>query len=103
MGMYDSIYLDLRCPNCGQISNMECQTKDSFCTLHVYKVGDIIPVEYGESFEYLNASASCRQKICLDWEKNRYQGRIIGFGFGFRIKIFLDKGRITNRVELYEQ
>ena len=42
MGLYDSIYLDVTCPGCGEESMMECQTKDLECEMNEYFRGDFV-------------------------------------------------------------
>ena len=46
MGMFDSIYLTVKCPKCGDESERECQTKDLDCSLAVYRKGDSISTDY---------------------------------------------------------
>lgn len=42
MGLYDSIYLDVTCPGCGEESAMECQTKALSCEMNEYRKGDFV-------------------------------------------------------------
>jgi len=42
MGMFDSIYLKIKCPHCGIEQECECQTKDLDCELNVYRIGNYV-------------------------------------------------------------
>lgn len=44
MGMFDSIYLKVKCPNCGEEKQRECQTKDLD--------SDLLHLEKGDSTNY---------------------------------------------------
>jgi hypothetical protein len=96
MGLFDSIYLPLKCPNCGDEGDKELQTKDLWCDLDVYRVGDSIgTIQY----RWLDCHAGCRSEACRAWEKEKWQGRSVGFGFGWEVWAEIDDvGRITGRV-----
>jgi hypothetical protein len=78
MGMYDSIYIDVKCPKCGIIKERECQTKELNCILHNYKVDDNIGTE---QFNYLDTITDC------NCERDNF----------FEVRIFIKKGLITNK------
>lgn len=42
MGMYDSIYIDVVCPHCGDGQEKEVQTKELDQQLEVYRKGDFV-------------------------------------------------------------
>ena len=48
MGMFDSIFLNSECPNCGKIEEREFQTKDLECMFDTYNEGDCVKdkIEY---------------------------------------------------------
>lgn len=99
MGMFDSIILNSKCPNCGKIEEREFQTKDLDCNLDTYKLGDCL-----EDFNrrYIEAIASCHSEEC------KFMGNISdilwqetpsGFDFLWDCKIKLDDAcRITNEI-----
>jgi phage FluMu protein Com len=41
MGMYDSFIMEVKCPHCGNVSEIEFQTKQFNCTLAKWKKGDL--------------------------------------------------------------
>lgn len=96
MGMYDSIRIDVKCPYCEEVSEVDAQTKDFDCELKVYKVGDFLG---DERLDSIICSTGCRSKSCLDYEK-RYVSWSHGFGRVFSIKIFLNKGVVTCLYEI---
>lgn len=97
MGMFDSIYLDILCPVCKEITSMECQTKELDCDLLVYRKGDYIGTN---KYNYLETHASCLSPACREFEKQKYQGRVIGFGRSVYVKVFLKDGIITGEHEI---
>jgi len=58
MGMFDSIYLDITCPNCGDKARNEAQTKDLENELEVWEVGDWVTDELHE-LECIAACENC--------------------------------------------
>jgi hypothetical protein len=95
MGMYDSIKIKLKCPYCGEVSEMEAQTKDLECYLNTYKVGDTI----SDKFNYVDCITDCTSEKCMD-EVRKRRGYVSGFGKVFRLRIFIESGRITERYEI---
>jgi hypothetical protein len=97
MGMFDSIYLEMKCPFCGKISEMEIQTKELDCDLNVWKVGDYIGTD---KYNYIDeCSAQCRSDECMDFMLKK-QGYRSGFGRSFDVKIFLNEGFVTGAYEI---
>lgn len=86
MGMFDSAYIEVRCPQCGKKEERECQTKDTNCFLDVWKPGDFV----SDQLKWIYALTDCN---CLK-----------GNSFYFRIKIFLDeKGNLTENYQIIEE
>lgn len=106
MGMFDTILINSKCPNCGQMLLRSYQTKDLECVLHTYNVGDCIEddIHYEESKEskYLEAIGSCHSDECTfkgNVSDILLQGCPSGFGFLWSCKIKLDDNYcITNKV-----
>jgi hypothetical protein len=96
MGMFDSIYLEVKCPKCGETSEMECQTKDLDCNLDVYRVGDDIGTD---KYNYLDCNASCKSTSCMEYEEREIKYRL-GFGYIFYIKIKILDGVVTNEYKI---
>lgn len=103
MGMFDSIYLPLKCPNCGDEGEKELQTKDLRCFMDGYRVGDSIGTT---QFRWLYCYAGCCSKACLAWEeaenvKRKSEGKGTSHGFGYSWDCFAEVdelGRITGKV-----
>ena len=53
MGVFDSIFINIKCPYCGKTSRIECQTKDTndFLCLMIWNKGDYI----SDKFVYLDS------------------------------------------------
>ena len=97
MGMFDSIYLNSECPNCGKIEEREFQTKDLECMLDTYKEGDCVKdkIEYevSKNNKCLEAIGSCHSDECIfkgNVSDTLWQGAPSGFGFVWNCKIRLD-------------
>lgn len=82
MGMFDSIYMKVKCPKCGYEATTECQTKDAECLLSVYEEGDEIAGLH-ENSSYVNCIVSC------DACQNFYD-----------LKIFIDNKKVTSKYEI---
>lgn len=95
MGMYDSVWLDIKCPHCGNESEIECQTKQLECNLDVWRKGDFVTNE----FNYLTCLADCLSRECTDWQ-NKDSGYVSGFGRMFYVKIFLLNGNVSGIYEV---
>lgn len=99
MGLYDSIFLKVRCPYCKEISQMEFQTKDGDYCMNNYKVGDIFQ---SGKFRKIDATGSCESPICqfeVAKEAVWTMGYYGGFSRSFDVIIYCDnKGRITNKL-----
>lgn len=77
MGMYDSIYIDVICPHCGNEATTECQTKELDCELDHYFKGDYV-IEKGQIMDSFLCLSLCH--TC-----NGY----------FNVKVYLQEGMIT--------
>lgn len=95
MGMYDSIYMNVKCPYCNIEEEQECQTKELDCTLSQFKVGDFVGWDIPNKIE---ACLICRSQKCKHHQKDiRYNGG----GRFFEILIEIRNGKITNNYEYY--
>ena len=98
MGCYDTIFLELDCPYCGQRSEMEFQTKDLEQRFCEYREGDKVPGT--EQFKYLTATGDCHSPECQERADKLWisiQGCPSGFGSPIDAKVELVDGVITGR------
>jgi hypothetical protein len=95
MGMFDSVKIEMKCPYCGEVSEIEAQTKELECNLDVWKKGDFVT----DKINYLECLADCVQPKCKEYvtKKNGYWG---GFGRMFDVKISLDNGKVSGEYEI---
>jgi hypothetical protein len=91
MGMFDSIYLNVKCPYCEEESEIEAQTKDLECNLEVWKVGDFIGTK---KYKSLFCITECRSNKCLR------PVRIGNIGNFFNLDVFLKKGILTSKYKI---
>ena len=101
MGMYDSIYLKVKCPYCGEVSEMEFQTKEGQCSMYTYRKGMIF--ERGQ-FRKIYAYGTCDSLIC-QFESAKeavwIMGYYGGFSRSFDIIVYCDeKGKITGKIKI---
>ncbi len=82
MGMFDSIYVKIKCPFCEQVKELECQTKELDCMCMTYLEGDSISTK---KFNYIDASVRCNSENCTG---------------AFDIQIKIKKGIITGKYKL---
>jgi hypothetical protein len=103
MGLYDTIYLKFKCPYCGEISEMDFQTKDGDYCMNEFKIGDVF--QKGQ-FRRIDAIGSCDSFTCqLESAKESVwtSGYYGGFSRSFDVYIYCDsKGRITNKFKIYQ-
>ena len=73
MGMFDSFYLKVKCPHCGNVDVIEFQTKDFDCNLNTWREGDVFDAMKIEKGMIENVYGGCRVKnnpSCgREWEK----------------------------------
>jgi sarcosine oxidase delta subunit len=93
MGMYDSIYLQIKCPFCGQTSEMECQTKELDCELKRFRKGDNIDTN---GIEELDCIVDCHSRECMAYQ-DRQDGYSSGFGRLFYVIVDAPLGLITGK------
>lgn len=93
--MFDSIFLKVKCPFCGQTSEMEAQTKELECELRRYKVGGNIETP---GTEHLECITECLSDECRDRAERRQGYR--GGGSFFDIDIETPLGLITGKYKL---
>ena len=91
--MFDSILIDIKCPYCSKISEIECQTKELCCTLKRWKKGDFV---CDKSIKVLDCIADCYSKECVDYT-NKQDGYKSGFGRMFYVDVKLKKGIVTGK------
>lgn len=106
MGMYDTIYIKVKCPKCKGLSLTACQTKDLDCELNEYFVGDFalsnkllteITVK-----EAIHCIAECVSDECIKNTKT-ISGAEYSRGHYFKIFIILRGGIITGEyIDIYE-
>ena len=83
--MFDSAYIVCKCPNCGQEIERECQTKDTDCSLEVWRTGDLVDPQ----LKWIKCITNCRCQSGM---------------YYFDLKIMLDpEGRLTNNYKIIEQ
>jgi len=83
MGCYDSINIEIECPFCKAPRTMECQTKELYCALDLWTVGDRIS---SDQFQYLNCITSCPRCQKL-----------------FNVKVFLQHDIVTGGYEIIKK
>jgi hypothetical protein len=102
MGMFDSIMLMVKCPFCGQLSKMECQTKELECTLARFKKGDNTGhPEIAELYCCCECEAGCKRQIGeihpgRPWFRGRFMNIIVYTPMG----LITGKYRIETNEEL---
>lgn len=90
MGMFDSIYLNIKCPLCKETSGMKAQTKDLDCYLKEYKLGDFVGTTEYKSLECIT---KCRSEKCLKNSNGT-------FGTFFNLYVFLEDGIINGKYKI---
>ena len=105
MGLFDRVYLNVKCPYCGEKSEMEFQTKDFKEHMDSFRKGDYV----SKKFNYLNAVATCHSKKCRAVAEKvgmlRYGDPSIHSTL-FEAKVELKDGKVTGKifdVEIYEE
>lgn len=83
MGMFDSVLLDIKCPYCGETSEMECQTKQVHCVLMVWKKGDFV----SRDFKSLECITDCHSNKCS--------------GEYFYVDVILKRGKVTGKYNIH--
>lgn len=96
MGMFDSAWIDIKCPYCGQTSKIECQTKELDCTLERWEQGDFVG---DKSVSHLECVADCHSDQCMAWQ-TKADGYRSGFGRMFEVIVILDEGVITGEYDI---
>ena len=94
--MFDSAWIDIKCPYCGQTSKIECQTKELDCTLECWNKGDFVG---DKTLPYLECIADCHSDECMDWQTKK-DGYRSGFGRMFFVNVKLDEGVVTGDYEI---
>lgn len=62
--MFDTIILDIECPNCKKTSLIECQTKDLCCELMNLHKGDYLKQFLDKKDTQLYCIADCQSSEC---------------------------------------
>ena len=63
MGLFDTLLLEIKCPECKTIEIREVQTKDFECCLNDFKVGDVIDSTISD--KKIDGATECR--VCDIW------------------------------------
>jgi len=95
MGMFDSVKIKMKCPYCGEVSEIVAQTKELECDFNVWEVGDFVT----DKLTYLECLADCVQPKCREFVSKR-DGYWGGFGRMFDVKILLNNGIVTGEYEI---
>jgi len=90
MGVFSTILIDIRCPFCNEISEMESQTQELDEDFEVFREGDFLNTELKE----LDCVTSCTNTKCKK-ETIKKHGYWDGFGRIFDVKIILNDNKIT--------
>lgn len=104
--MYDTIYINVKCPKCGEASITACQTKDLDCELNEYFVDDfVLPnkllTEITEK-KTIHCIAECLSNECAKNTKT-ISGAENLRGHYFKIFVILRGGIITGEyIDIYE-
>ncbi len=70
MGMFDTFWGEYKCPACGNIVRFEEQTKDYYCVLEDFYLGDFIDRgnrNYFMSLNHIARSATQRMILVLQY------------------------------------
>lgn len=102
MGMFDSFFMKVKCPYCGNIDVIEFQTKQFDCMLNCWNQGDefkdiqegIIKDVYGGCIVKNNPDCG------LLWELNKYKKRIRGFGRSIECDILIKNGKVHSAINV---
>lgn len=97
MGMFDSIMLDIKCPYCKKVSEIECQTKIFDCSLEVWKKGDYVGTK---QYNHVNTIADCLSPECKQYQIKEL-GYSSGFGRMFTVQVKLEEGIVTGEYEVF--
>lgn len=94
MGMFDSLYLVVKCPFCGEEEERECQTKDMDCQFDVWRVGDFVTRDYSE----LHTIANCKSEKCSYYPYPHMPK--VNHGSYFHPIVKLEDGFLTGEYEI---
>ena len=97
MGMYDSIYIEVKCPYCNEVEEQECQTKALDNMMHRYKEGDYIGDEY-KDLDWVRCIIGCYSDQCID--TSNLEHHAISSGMYFYIDLKLDRGKVTKEYRI---
>ena len=100
MGMFDTIILPIKCPFCGQVSDMECQTKDMESMLEVYYVGDYVGDVFVETGT-LRCITECQSEECSS-EIALTETFRVKRGKYFDLQLRVENGEITGEYKIIE-
>ena len=105
MGMFDSVYMDFKCPVCRETSIIDFQTKQGLKGLHKYLIGDTFPFNSkNKKKKVINTIGCCDSMECkVAAAKNclKEYGYVSGLSRQIQADICLDEnGKILNRVNV---
>lgn len=95
MGLFDSFMLTVSCPHCGEVSEVEFQTKQFACAMIVWKTGDKfdtpgLTINHGT---INGVYGGCNSKKCNAWQKKR-DGYSSGFGRRIYCDVIIEHSRV---------
>ena len=93
--MFDSVKIDIKCPYCGETSEIEAQTKELQCMLEVWRKGDFVT----DKLNSLDCLADCESKECKEHETKEY-GYCSGSGRFFYVRILLENGKVSGEYNI---
>jgi len=101
MGMFDSFILTVKCPHCGEVSEIEFQTKQFRCALDVWRVGDSfdVPGLIIREGVIVGVYGGCRSKACDAWETKRV-GYTSGFGRRLYCDVWIKEGKVKDAIDV---
>lgn len=98
MGKFDTIFLDVKCPYCDNISKIDLQTKDLFNNFNYWNKGDFIGKRITKKVLCIG---DCWSEKCSSYYKHDYENADIHCRF-FDIEVFIRRGIITGEYKILQ-
>lgn len=101
MGMYDSFFLNTKCPYCGEECVREFQTKKFASCLNAWKEGDMFVEDSIEiiSGEITDLIGGCNSKKCDAWQVKK-DGYKSGFGRLFYCDVVIKDSKVEKAINI---